>query len=298
MSGRSQTNWLTGYNGRVERDVPLAPLTWFNLGGPARYMASPRSVEELGEIVRRARENAIPVKVLGGGANVLVRDDGVDGLVVRLDDPCFEELQFSEQSVDAGAGVDLMQLSFSCARKGLVGPEGLAGIPGTVGGGVRMNAGGKYGELGDLIEHVHTLDRDGHPENLTRDEVGFRYRGTDLGERVVISVRLRVTAGRPDDVVSRFRDIWAEKKRSQPLAARSAGCVFKNPPGRSAGALIDQCGLKGMSCGGTSVSHAHANFFVTQPGATAADMIELIDSVRDIVRREFGVELETEIDIW
>jgi len=273
-------------------------LTWFRLGGPARYLVSPGSREELADIVRRARDEEIAVKVLGGGANVLVRDDGFDGLVVRLGDPCFTGLEYNNDRVHCGAGVDLMQLAFSCARKGLSGLEAMAGIPGTVGGGIRMNAGGRYGELGDLVESVDAVDETGRVNRLPHDDIGFAYRHTNLNGYIVISAALRVAPTDPDGVLDRFREIWAEKKRSQPLSATSAGCVFKNPPGKPAGMLIDQCGLKGTRCGGASVSETHANFIVTAPDAKAGDVIELIEKIRDVVRREHGIELETEIDIW
>ena len=147
-------SWLNGFNGRVDTDVPLAGLTWFNLGGPARWMILPSGTEELQDVVRRAGENGVQAKVLGGGANVLVHDNGFDGVVVRLDEPCFTSVEFDGQRVRAGGGAELMRLAVSCARRGLSGLEGLAGIPGTVGGAVRMNAGGRHGELGDVVEEL------------------------------------------------------------------------------------------------------------------------------------------------
>jgi len=298
MSGKSQTNWWEGLNAKLEQNVPLSGLTWFGLGGPARYLVSPSSRAELSHVVRRAREHDITVKVLGGGANVLVRDDGFDGLVIRLDDPDFAALDFADDHVTAGAGVDLMQLAFSCARKGLSGLEALAGIPGTVGGAVRMNAGGRHGDIGDVVENIDTVDHAGQSGTLDHDRVGFTYRHTDLNGNIVCSATLKVAPDDPEAVLDRFREFWAEKKRTQPLAARSAGCVFKNPPGKSAGALVDQAGLKGTTIGGATVSETHANFFVTTTGARAAEVIALIALVRRRVKDEHGIDLETEIDIW
>jgi len=292
-------NWLTGYAGRVETDVSLAPLTSFNLGGPARWMVWPADEDSLSELLRRAGETDVSYKVLGGGANVLVGDDGFDGLVVRLDEPHFRSVEHGDERVRVGAGVELMPFLYACARKGVAGIEGLAGIPGTVGGSVRMNAGGRYGEIADAIETVDLVGDDGDLETVDRDDLGFGYRSSGVGRRTVVSATLRTVRRDPDEVLDRFRSIWEEKKREQPMGARCAGCVFKNPPGQmSAGELIDRAGLKGCSSGGASVSTRHANFVVTSDHATSGDVRRLIDVVRDRVARVWSVELEPEIDIW
>ncbi len=291
-------NSFNGFKGRVDADAPLADLTWFKLGGPARWLVSPGSRQELRDALRRCADHDLIVKVLGGGANVLIRDDGVDGVVVRLDDPVFSDIRFDGPCVDAGGGADLMKLTHACARRGLSGLEPLAGIPGSVGGALRQNAGGRDAEFGSFVEHVVVIDKTGCVEQLTRDELHFGYRSSSIGDRIVLAARLRLTLADPEITLPTYRRYWSEKRRSQPMSERSAGCVFKNPPGRSAGALIDAAGLKGFAVGGASVSNRHANFIVTNPGATSADVLAVIDHVRNVVGRESGVDLELEIEVW
>jgi len=291
-------HWLTDFEPRVERDVPLAKLTWFGLGGAARWLASPSGPEELAALLRRARDAGEAVRVLGGGANVLVQDDGVDGVVVRLDAEEFGWLIVDGDRVIAGAGVDLMKLCNRCAAAGLAGVECLGGIPGTVGGAIRMNAGGRFGQIADVVERVHVVGADGAAATLSRDAFGFGYRTSSLGDRVVVAAELRLKEDSADAVRERLHDIWTYKKETQPLGERSAGCIFKNPPGDSAGRLIDAAGMKGASCGGATVSTRHANFVTADPGTRTADVLRLIERIRDAVMKASGVELEMEIVVW
>ncbi len=290
--------WSSACKADIRRQVPLADLTWFGLGGPARWMVSPESVEELADVVASATEEQVPYKVLGRGANVLVRDEGFDGLVIRLDRPAFCETCFDEDRVNVGAGVDLMRLSLAASRRGLAGLEPTAGIPATVGGAVRMNAGGRLGEFGDVVESVCIVEPDGRIRDVFRDELEFGYRRSAVGSRIVVSAVLKLRPEDPREVSERVRAVWREKKASQPLAAQSAGCVFKNPEGGAAGALIDRAKLKGVRRGGACVSARHANFIEVDEGARSADVLALIDHVRGEVARIHGVELELEIDVW
>jgi UDP-N-acetylmuramate dehydrogenase len=291
-------NWLDEFPGRIERDVPLSPLTWFKLGGRARYVYRPGDESQLARMVEQAGTDGTPLRVLGGGANLLVRDDGVDGVVVRLDQPAFCKVEYQGERVTAAGGVDLMRLTRDCCRRGLSGLECMAGIPGTVGGAIRMNAGGKFGSIESVVETVRLLTPAGELETRRRDELGFAYRHSAIGPRIVVSADLRLQQDDPKRVWARYEEIWAYKKASQPLSENSAGCIFKNPPGTSAGRLIDQAGLKGESVGAASVSHDHANFIVTRKGATATDVLGLVERIRKTVRERFGVELELEIDVW
>ena len=268
------------------------------MGGRARYLFRPRDAEQLARLVVRARDEGAPVKVLGCGANVLISDDGVDGVVVRLDQPAFRGVRQKGGRIETGAGVDLIPFARRCCLQGLSGLECMAGIPATIGGALRMNAGGPRGEFGQVVQEVHVLRPDGQTEIWPHDRLGFGYRHTDLDDRIVLSVRLELKEDDPRRVRERFEDNFAQKERTQPLGEHSAGCVFKNPPGKSAGALIDQSGLKGMRCGGAVVSEKHANFIVAREGATASDVLRLIDLVRDRVRQTFGTELEIEIEVW
>ncbi len=292
---------LSAWDAQVSRDVPLAGLTWFGLGGPARFVASPATPEELAGLWCGALDAGLPVKVLGGGANVLISDDGFDGLVVRLDHPSFVSVDFSQAEdgiVTAAAGADLMKLSRDCSKRGLAGLEFMAGIPGSAGGAVRMNAGGRFGAFGDSVRSADLVSPDGIVRRVSADELGFGYRKSELGHAIVTGVELAVRPDDPDLVYARFHEFWDYKRASQPMADRSAGCIFKNPLGASAGALIDSAGLKGERRGGACVSARHANFIVAEHNARAADVIALIDFVRETVARRTGIELETEIDIW
>jgi len=291
-------SWWSEFANRIERDTPLGRHTWYRLGGPARYLFRPRDAEDLASLLTRAKHEDIPVKVLGSGANVLISDDGFDGVVVRLDNDAFCTTTRRGTSLEVGAGVDLMPLARRCSEQGLSGLECLAGIPATVGGAVRMNAGGRFGEFGTVVREIEVLRTDGGVETWPHDRIGFRYRRTDLGDGIVLSAQLELVEDDPDRVKRTFDDLLEYKERSQPLADRSAGCVFKNPVGQSAGALIDQAGLKGARYGKAQVSRRHANFIVAEHGATASDVLHLIDLIRERVRSVFGTELETEIEIW
>jgi len=237
--------------------------------------------------------------VLGRGANVLVADDGFDGVVVRLDSEDFRKVNRRGGRLEVGAGVDLMPLVRRSSLEGLSGLEALAGIPATIGGAIRMNAGGPAGEMSDVVESISVLGKDRRIEVLDREGIGFRYRHTELGENdIILRATLQLKEDDPRRVSRVFREHLARKQRTQPLAEHSAGCIFKNPALKPAGALIDQAGLKGARYGAAEVSTVHANFIVARRGATASDVLHLIDVVRDRVLKVFDTELETEIEIW
>lgn len=302
-----KTDFLSGLSEIVTPNEPLGPHTWLRVGGPARWFARPRSVDDVRELARRCYQEGIEMLTLGLGANLLVSDDGVDALVVRLSDSSFESVSWGGPGdhrgdgpvfVTVGGGADMHRLVSEAVRKGLGGLEPLAGIPGTAGGVLRMNAGGRFGNICDVTAEVAVVDPQGRYRTLTRQEAGFRYRGSNLAGMVVCGAALALEPADPAALRERFREIWEAKKRTQPLAEHSAGCVFKNPPNASAGAMIDQAGLKGRRVGGATVSPKHANFIVTGPGATAQDVVTLIEIIRREVADRFGVELETEVQFW
>lgn len=291
-------SWWSEFASRIEHDAPIGRETWFRLGGRARHLFRPDNTDALSLLMRRAKQEGVPVKVLGSGANVLVSDDGFDGVVVRLDSNAFSTTKQQGTSFRVGAGVELMPLARRCSEKGLAGLECLAGIPATIGGAARMNAGGREGEFGDVVREVRVLQSDGSVETWPRERIGFGYRRTNLGRSIVLSALLELREDDPRRVKRTFDECLERKKRSQPLADKSAGCIFKNPDGQSAGALIDRAGLKGARYGGAYVSKRHANFIAVERGATASDVMHLIDIVRKRVRRVFDIKLELEIDIW
>ena len=298
-------------NIKHEFNVPLAPLTWYGVGGCAQVLAHPSSVQQLSSLASRTHEQQIPVYVLGAGANLLVRDEGVKGVVVKLDDPAFKQIKIEKNIVTVGAGFDLAKLLLHTARLGLGGLEVLAGVPATIGGAVRMNAGGRFGDIGRSVRRVKVMDVSGQVYYRDRDDLVFSYRKSNITGKFIIEVELDLTPGDPEELMREVKKIMILKKESQPLPDHSAGCAFKNPiaptltrfdspDGKpaSAGKLIDVAGLKGTRIGGAEVSPLHANFIVADPGCSAADIESLMERVKTVVHEKFGVILEREVVIW
>ncbi len=282
----------------IRQQEPLADHTWFRIGGPAQYFIEPRNTDELAEVIKRCRENDVPTYVLGSGANLLIADSGVKGAVIRLKSDEFRKSEFDETGVTIGAGVEMGNVVLACVRKGLSGLEGLTGIPGSVGGCVRMNAGGSFGDIGSAVEHVTVMNTDGEVFQRHKGDLAFAYRSSNIVAKFILSARFNLAEDNPQSILRQVKQIWIYKKNTQPLGVRNAGCVFKNPRGMSAGALIDKAGMKGKRVGGAYVSEKHANFILADQGATAFDVLRLIDMTRDAVAREFGVNLEKEIEVW
>jgi UDP-N-acetylmuramate dehydrogenase len=298
MKLMQMANPFSGLEEIVTEHEPLAPHTWYKIGGPARWYIQPRSVEELQEAAHRCTENEIPTYVLGLGANLLVKDEGVEGAVFRLDAECWRRIKFDGPNLDAAAGVDMQKLIIRTVKQGLAGIEVLAGIPGTVGGGVRMNAGGKFGDIGAVVSRVTVMDVEGTIFERTKDDLVFEYRKTNIAAKFILGATFELEEDDPERIMRRTKEIWMYKKNSQPLNTKNCGCIFKNPRGLSAGALIDQAGLKGMRVGGAEVSTKHANFIVAHPGCTAADILKLIKIIREKVYDKNEIQLESEVQVW
>ena len=279
-------------------EVPLAPRTWLRVGGPARYFAQPRSEEELVALVLAAREEDLPVRVLGDGANLLVDDDGFPGLVIHLDDAAFCKIEAVDDGIVAGGGAKLASVITESIRSGFGGLDQLVGIPGTVGGALRGNAGAKTVSIGDFVKSVDVLTAAGERRTRTEESLSFAYRESSLDELVILSCHLVLEREPEEEITRRVRTRWIQKKAEQPFSDHSAGCIFKNPRGQSASELIDDAGLKGMQFGEAEISEKHANFIVTKPGATATDVKRLIEHVRSAVQQQFDVSLDLEIDVW
>ncbi len=292
----------------VEPDAPLGPRTWFGVGGRADALVRPRSVEALQTLVGRCHRDGIELRVLGEGANLLVADEGVGGVVAHLDHPCFRECTLNRrggvEAVRAMSGADLPKLILDSARSGLAGLEGLAGIPASIGGAVRMNAGGAFGAIADRLHSVAVVDRRGEIAMHPASDLSMGYRRCRLPGPVLLWAAFRLDEGDPVELRSRVKEVFAYKRSTQPLADHSAGCMFRNPEAefegvrRGAGWLIDQAELKGLSVGGAEVSRQHANFFTVRPGATASDLLELAALVATRVFDRFGVRLEREVVVW
>jgi UDP-N-acetylmuramate dehydrogenase len=282
----------------TRRDEPLAPYTWLKTGGPAQYFITPRTRDELIQVVRCAHQTHIPIRVLGGGSNLLVQDSGIGGVVLHLSDPVFSRIEVEGTSVTAGAGASLAHLISHSVKAGLAGLDTLVGIPGTVGGALHGNAGGKSGDIGQHARRVQVLTISGESFVRQEDELSFAYRFSSLNELIILEARFELQREDPDEITRRLRKLWIMKKATQPLTFQSAGCIFKNPRGMSAGWLIEQAELKGTRIGNAEISDRHANFIVSHPGATSSEVLELIQLARAKVSEQFGVDLELEVQIW
>ena len=282
----------------VKEDYSLAKHTWYGLGGPADYFIKPQTTQQLADVARRCIANSIPIHVLGFGSNLLIGDEGVRGAVIKLESEQFSQTEFDGQRVIAWAGAELSKLVLLCTQKGLSGIEGLTGIPGSIGGAIRMNAGGNFGDIGSVVESVTLMDNEGNIFEKRKPELVFDYRNVNITARFILSADLRLTSADPEQILRTVKETWMYKKNNQPLNTKNAGCIFRNPRGMSAGAMIDRAGLKGLQIGGATVSEKHANFFIAGKDCTSKDVLRLIDVVKDRVKEKFNVDLELEIEVW
>jgi UDP-N-acetylmuramate dehydrogenase len=291
--------WPRDFGSARERADALAGRTSFRIGGTPEYLFEPATEEEAGEVVRACRARGVPLRVLGGGCNLLVADGPLEGAVLATARLRFERVR--EDGVEVGAGVSFPGLVARSADLLIPHLSGCPGIPGCVGGVVAMNAGGRFGHVADALIEVAGFDLDGLPfrRRIEPGDMGYR-RSTFLGRAVVTSATFRRDPLLDRDAARRrFLEASAWKRATQPLSAASAGCVFKNPgAGASAGALIDRLGLKGERVGGAVVSPLHANFIVNEGGAAFADVESLIGRVRERARAQAGVDLDLEVQIW
>lgn len=289
---------FSGLEQIVETDYPLAKSTWYGLGGIAGYFIRPQSVEQLQQVVQRCNENNVPVHIMGFGSNLLISDDGLVGAVIKLDSDHFKQTEYSGERITAWAGADLGKLVLACVHKGLCGIEALTGIPGSIGGAVKMNAGGNFGDIGSSIESVTLMDKQGNVFEKSKPELMFDYRKSNITAEFILNAKLKLNEADPEQILRTVKEIWIYKKNTQPLNTKNSGCIFKNPRGVSAGALIDRAGLKGLQIGGAVVNDKHANFIVAQEGCKSRDVIRLIDAIKQRVKEQFDTELELEIEIW
>jgi UDP-N-acetylmuramate dehydrogenase len=282
----------------VQEQVPLAERTWFKLGGPAQFFAEPSSPDELQTVVKRCHGEGLQVRLLGGGSNVLVRDEGVPGMVVSLTNRSFAGVAISGRMVTVGGGAKLANAITVTVGAGLAGLEPLVGIPGTIGGALHGNSGTQAGDIGQWTSHATVMTRSGEIVTRERDDLVFAYRQSSLDELVILEAKFELEEEDSDELTKRMQKQWIFKKANLPMAHENTGCIFKNPRGMSAGMLIDQASLKGERVGEAEVSQRHANFIIAHPGATSRDVLKLIDVVRSRVVERMGIELETELQIW
>ena len=284
----------------LKNNEPMSAHTSFRIGGNAEIMAFPKSREELAEILQVSSLLDCKIAILGAGTNVLAPDAGIPGVVICLKD-ALDRMQWLENNrIRVMAGVTMTRAAVFAANHGLAGMEFAHGIPGTVGGGVYMNAGAYGGEICQICESVEVMSPDGTVRTLSNAEMGFSYRHSVLEETgdLVISAVFRLTPADPNEIKAKMKELMAKRSASQPLDLPSAGSAFKRPVGGYAAALIDQAGLKGYTVGGAAISTKHAGFAVNLGGATAEDVKNLLSQVSDMVFENSGIRLEPEVRIW
>ena len=286
---------ITGKD-NVRINEPMKNHTTFKIGGPAQYYVTPESVTQIQEVVSLCRDMNIPLHVIGNGSNILVGDDGVDGVVLALFNT-FSDYEIKDNVITAQAGMSLIKLAVIALREGLTGLEFASGIPGSVGGAVYMNAGAYDGQMKDVVTSVTVLDEAGNIRILGRDELDMGYRTSAVAKNnmIVLQVVIELKSGDKEQIKARMNQLSELRKQKQPLEYPSAGSTFKRPEGYFAGKLIADAGLKGYSIGGAAVSEKHAGFVVNMGGATAKDVVELTDYIKKRIMEQFGVTLELEV---
>lgn len=277
---------------------PLAPHTHLKIGGPAEFFVQPRNADELRAVLRYCKSNRIPLRMLGGGFNLLVRDDPVSGAVMRLHGPGFSQLESAGRAVRCSGGTNLYDLIAYTVKAGLGGLETLVGLRGSVGGSVRCNVGDRSGEIGTHVRRVGVLHDDGSEHERTRDELTFGQHKSDLDEPVILWVEFELIQEQPAQLLKRMRRAWVQRKATEPLSLQSAVRLFRDPVGQSAVKLIERAKMAKYRVGGAELSERNANYAVAHPGTTAKDILKLIESVQANVKQTSGVELERELNVW
>ena len=282
---------------RLMRNAPMARYTTLHLGGPASLLACPEKPEQVQLLLKEAHALDVPVIIIGNGSNLLVKDGGIRGLVIRL---CrdMQHIEVQGNTIRAEAGAMMSTLSMAAAEANLAGLTFASGIPGTVGGGVYMNAGAYGGEMAQVVSQVEGFDMTGKPFSYTREEMDFGHRHTRLMDenKLITHVTFQLQPGKREELLAEMVDFNTRRAEKQPLTQFSAGSTFKRPPNGFASAMIDQCGLKGCTIGGAQVSEKHAGFCINKSG-TAADFLALMAHVQQAVQERFGVMLEPEVQI-
>jgi len=287
-----------GFEHIVRENEPLARYTWFRLGGPAQYFAEPTNADELAALVRRCHESGMPVRVLGGGSNLLVRDEGVPGVVVVLAAAAFGRIEVSGRRLVAGGGAKLGHVISTAVREGLAGLEMLVGIPGTIGGALHTNAGAHAADIGQCAASANVMSRKGEVITRQKSELRFGYRASSLDELVILEATLELEPGDSRYLTKQMQQAWILKRAEQPLSDQQTGQIFKNPGGVSAASLIEDAKMGSAKVGDAAISERNANFIVVGPQATSRDVLELIEIVRKGVAERTGSELELALEVW
>jgi UDP-N-acetylmuramate dehydrogenase len=289
---------LKGFGDFIQPDAPLAAFTQLKVGGPAEVLIVPRTLDELRAVARRCFDRQLPWRILGSGGNVLVHDEGVKGIVLRLAAPAFTQISADGQRLKTGCGATLAAVIAHATHHGLAGLETLVGLPGTIGGALLLNAGDRTSDIGQFVRRVEVLDGQAAVQMREHDELRFTSTGAMLDDPILLTAEFDLEKERADSIIKRLRKSWIRYKATQPFSFQSAARVFKNPPGLNVATLIEQTGLIGTKVGAATVSERNANYIVAESGATARDVLRLIDLIRTRVQDRFHIELELAISVW
>jgi UDP-N-acetylmuramate dehydrogenase len=282
----------------VRRKESLSTFTGLRFGGICEYFAEPTSEAELTELVKSCNAQEVPIRVLGGGSNLIVCSNVVPGMVIHLSAAAFCHIEVVGSTIKSGGGVALVQLISTAAREGLEGLEQLAGIPGTVGGAVRTNAGTNSGDIGQRTTSVTVLTRGGDLETRGRDELRFSYRKSSLNDLVVLAAEFELQQADANEITRKMQTLWIVNKGQQPLGRERSLCMFQDHGGVKASSLIEQAGLKGFKQGGVTISDSHANYMIVDEGATCADALGILTHIQAEVDSQLGVSIKKQIEIW
>ncbi|WP_289761206.1 UDP-N-acetylmuramate dehydrogenase [Lactobacillus intestinalis] len=281
----------------IQEKVPLSKYTFTKTGGPAEFLAFPKNIDQLEKLVQVTRENNIPLTVIGNASNLIIRDGGIDGLVVILTK--MNQIIVNGTEVTAEAGARIIDTAFTAAKAGLSGMEFAAGIPGSVGGGVFMNAGAYGGETQEVVKTVNVMTKDGEFKTYSNEEMEFSYRHSLVQENgdIVLSATFELKKGEKDQILDEMNYLNALRRYKQPLEYPSCGSVFKRPKGHFVGPMIIKAGLQGKQIGGAQDSTKHAGFIVNKGGATATDYLDLIHLIQKVIKEKYDIDLHTEVRI-
>ncbi|USK72421.1 UDP-N-acetylmuramate dehydrogenase [Peribacillus asahii] len=285
--------------GKVLVNEPLANHTTMKMGGPADLFIEPSSIENLEKTMKIIRENNVPWRAIGRGSNLLVSDAGIEGALIKLGKG-LDHLEINESEIRVGAGYSLVSLSVQISKKGLAGLEFASGIPGSVGGSVYMNAGAHGSDMSEILEKAYVLFADGTLAWLSKEEMEFSYRTSILQKKrpgIVLEAIFQLTPGNREEIVAKMQSNKNYRKETQPYNLPCAGSIFRNPLPHYAGQLVQEAGLKGHSIGGAQISPMHGNFIVNTGNGKAADVLALIQYVKDTVFKQYGIMMETEVEI-
>jgi UDP-N-acetylmuramate dehydrogenase len=285
--------------GKVKINEPMSQYTTIKIGGPADLFIEPSSIENLAKVMEIVRKHNLKWRAIGRGSNLLVSDEGIEGAVIKLG-PGMDELEINGSEIKAGGGYSLVSLATLISKKGLSGLEFASGIPGSVGGAVYMNAGAHGSDISKILTKAHVLFDDGTMEWLSNEEMEFSYRTSVLQTKrpgIVVEAVFKLAEGDRSTIVAEMQKNKDYRKETQPWNFPCAGSIFRNPLPKYAGRLIQEAGLKGFNIGGAKISEMHGNFIVNAGGATAGDVLAVIQHVKDTIYNMFGIKMETEVEI-